>query len=93
MDDAGTVGLGRHKDGLLKQDACSVKDFHPIEPLDVEDIAELLVSTEAAVDTCGPFWKIGWVGPEPKKWSSLAVALFMCALAAAIFAAGKPQPV
>jgi periplasmic protein TonB len=64
----------------------------PIEPLDMEDVAELL-SVEAPGDTFGLLCKIGSPVSEPKKWSSLAIALFMhCALAVAIFAAGKPQP-
>lgn len=59
----------------------------------MEDVVELVVSTEAIEDACGQFWKIGSPRAEPKKCSSLAIALLMhCALAAAIFAAGKPQP-
>jgi protein TonB len=59
----------------------------------MEDVAELLVSTEATGDTCGQSWKIGFIGSEPKKWSSLGIALLMhCALAVAFYASGRPQP-
>jgi protein TonB len=59
----------------------------------MEDIAELLVSAETTGDPCGQSWKIGFIGSEPKKWSSLAIAVLMhCVLAVAFYAAGRPQP-
>ena len=69
-----------------------MKEMFSIEPLDLEDVAELF-SAEAPGDSFGLLFKIGLPVSESKKWSSLAIALFMhCILAVAIFAASKPQP-
>ena len=87
------MGLWWRKDGFLKQEVqVYVKEMFSIEPLDLEDVAELF-SAEAPGDSFGLLFKIGLPVSESKKWSSLAIALFMhCILAVAIFAASKPQP-
>ena len=67
-----------------------MKEMFPIEPLNMDDVADLLPT-----GALGDSYELLGSFPvsESRKWSSLAIALFMhCALAAAIFAAGKPQP-
>lgn len=67
--------------------------MHPIEPLKVQDVAELLISAEVPEDRFGELFKIGTRVSEPKKWSSLIFALFLhCALTLAFYAVGRPQP-
>ncbi len=64
----------------------------PIEPIDTENAVELLVSSEFPEDSFGLLFRSGGPASESKKWSSLAISLFMhCALGLAFYSVARPH--
>jgi TonB family protein len=70
----------------------SVREKLPIEPIDMENAVELLMSPESSEDSFRRLFRSGGPASERKKWSSLTISLLMhCTLALAFYSVARPH--